>query len=324
MKTRAPMGWLYASAGALRRRAHDLGLLPTHRVSVPVISVGALAPGGSGKTPVTRLLAELLEARGLRVGVITSGYRGARRGAVCRVDLSAGAALAARDHGDEAALLARWLPRAVVVCGRDRVAAARRAVDQGAQVLVVDDGFQHRRLERDLDLLMVDEPRGWLLREPASAERFAHLIWCHRRDGGDGNADRGARSAEELETKVWSRNVPRSLLNMDGGEVGRSSDLRGKRVFLLAGVARPDAFEALVRHLGARVVGRIFVGDHRALRPRHLRRASRARPDLLLCTEKDAVKLAGPHVGPDLLALACDVELTSGRELLDQALEKII
>ncbi len=315
MTPRRSIGRLLASAGALRRRAHDLGLLASHGVSVPVVSVGALSLGGSGKTPVTRLMAETLEARGLRVGVITSAYGGARKGEVCRVNLQRSAlAQAAHEHGDEAALLAAWLPGCVVTCGRDRVAAARRAVDEGAGVLVVDDGFQHRRLRRDLDVVMVDEPRGWLLREPASTERLAHLLWCHRRDGGDPPGRQG---------RVESRNAPRALRSVDGVSVGQPAELRGQRVYLLAGVARPHAFEALARRLGARVVGRKFVGDHRALRPRHLRQAARTRPDLVLCTEKDAVKLSSSAVSPDLVALACDVELTAGQDLLHQAIEKL-
>lgn len=323
MKALAPLSWIYSGAGALRRQAYDLGLLATHKVEVPVISVGSLSPGGSGKTPATRLLATRLLARGLRVGVVTSGYGGELRGTVSRVKVPIGVHhLGLREvsaFGDETSMLANWLQEAVVVCGRDRVKAARRAVSHGAQVIVVDDGFQHRRLERDLDLLMVDaqddQRRSALQREPPAAARLAHLQWCHRRDG------RAPAAAEAHD--VASRNVARALLDRDGCEVGSAADLAGQRVFLLAGVARPHAFETLVGDLGARIVGRCFVGDHRPLRSRHLRRAARCRPDLLLCTEKDAVRMSGSDLALDLVALTCDVLLTAGQRRLDLALDQL-
>ncbi len=313
-----PLGWIYSGAGALRRQAYSAGLLSIHRVNVPVLSVGSLAPGGSGKTPVTCLLASTLRARGLTVGVVASGYRGEHRGDVGQVDLSDGLLPAVRAFGDEAALLARWLPGVPVICGRDRVAAARHAVELGAQAVVVDDGFQHRRLERDLDVLMVDAPgapdRSLLQREPSSAAGLADLQWCHGRDG---------QIPRSPGAQVLSRNVPKALLAWDGREVGVAGDLADQRVFLMAGVARPRAFEALALSLGARVAGRAFVGDHRRLGPRHLRRAIRARPDLILCTEKDAVRMAGAPLARELVALACDVELTGGRRCLQQALDQL-
>ena len=314
-----PLGWLYSGAGALRRQAYGAGLIATHGVPVPVISVGSLAPGGSGKTPVTRLLATILAARGLEVGVVTSAYRGASRGTVGRVDLTAGTGSvpgAVRAFGDEAALLAGWLPRAVVVCGRDRVGAARRAVELGAQVVLVDDGFQHQRLERDLDLLMVDAPgelRG-MLREPAATARLADLRWCHHRDG---------RRPVVSDAQVESRYLPRALLGWDGGEVGSPGDLDGRRVFVLAGVARPAAFETLARDLGARVVGHCLLGDHHCFSRRHLRRAARTRPDLILCTEKDAVRMAGDPLARDLVALVCGVEFTAGERRLERRLDQL-
>ena len=322
MNLLGPLKWIYSSAGALRRRAYRAGLLPTHGVAAPVISVGSLAPGGSGKTPVTRFLARELTARTLPVAVVASAYGGARRGTVARLDLSSGGpgqlARAVRDHGDEAALLASWLPDALVVCGRDRVGAARRAVELGARVVVVDDGFQHRRLERDLDLLLVDDPGETsgprFLREPASAGRLAQLTWCHRRDG---------RPPTETGAHIASRYLPRALLAWDGGHVGAPGDLAGQRVYILAGVARPAAFETLARDLGARVVGSCFAGDHRMLKRHHLDRARRARPDIILCTEKDATRMAGSPMARELVSLACDVLLTRGARHLQRALDQL-
>lgn len=312
-------GWLLRGAGALRRKAYSAGLLRTMELSVPVISVGALTLGGSGKTPVTRLLARTLTDRGLTVGVVNSAYGGALRSSVHPVDLGCQSlASAVRASGDEAVMLARWLPDALVVCGRDRLGAARRAVDLGAQVVLLDDGFQHRRVARQLDILMVDDAAdvSLLMREPASAARHAQLRWRHQRDGRTRDPGSGA-------IEIESRNVAVSLLGPRGEQTADAATLAGQRVYVLAGIARPAAFARLVKDLGANVVGQQFVGDHSPLRPRHLRRAARLRPDLLLCTEKDLVRMSGDAVVRELWGLTCEVRLARGQQLLDCALKQI-
>jgi tetraacyldisaccharide 4'-kinase len=333
-----PLSWTYGQAAGFRRRAYETGRLAIHRIPAPVISVGALAVGGSGKTPVTRWVADQLLGAGLRVGVVHGGYGGAARGVPCAVTSAArwdpGAA---RWFGDESILLARWLERAVVVCGRDKVAAARLAVAAGAQVVVVDDGFQHQRLHRDTDIVIHDAapvvplPAG-RAREPGWALQRADVVWCHRRDGypdapvaacstghGAGSAsrrrgpDRGSGSAAHL-ADVLSRNVPCSVLRGDGSRVGSATDLCGKRVFLLAGIARPEAFEVLVRGLGARVVGRAYVGDHRRFAARHFRRAARTGAEVLLWTEKDSARMGGVVEAREVLALSCGLEILRGAD----------
>jgi hypothetical protein len=165
----------YSVAVRLRNRAYDLGLKRTYRVEVPVVSVGNLTLGGTGKTPLVEHLARWFRAAGLRVCILSRGY-GAADGAA----------------NDEAQVLAENLPEVPHLQGRDRVALARRAIDvHHAQVLLLDDGFQHRRLARDLDLVILDAldplggnnlfPRG-LLREPLSSLRRADLILLNRAD----------------------------------------------------------------------------------------------------------------------------------------------
>jgi tetraacyldisaccharide 4'-kinase len=313
-----PLSMAYGSAALLRRLAYRAGLLRSVRVAAPVVSVGSLAVGGSGKTPVTRHLAEELLAAGLRVGVVHDAYGGSLRGEARLDPTLRWSAGAARCYGDEALMLAGWLERAIVTCGRDKLAAARLAVEHGAQVVIVDDGFQHLRLHRDLDVVLDDGPMLPLPagpgRELGLARRSADLLWRHARDGAGpaGPAD------------VVSRSRPSHLLGVDGRDLGPAAQLAGRRVFLLAGIARPSAFARLVAGLGALVVGRAFVRDHRAISERRLRRAARARPDLVLCTEKDAVRLAGEAWAADVVALCCRVELVGGAERLHRALDRAV
>lgn len=309
----------YAGLAALRRSAYERGWLRTVRVAVPVVSVGALRAGGSGKTPVAAFLAARLAARGRRVGVVCGGYRGREHG---REQIVPPAARrepgAAARFGDEAVLIAGWLgERGLVVAGADKLAAARLVAARGAEVVVVDDGFQHLRLARDLDVLLEDEPSPPFPlgdgREGPTAAARADLRWYHRRDGG---------AAVPGAAAVASRLRPARLLELTG-EVRREpvSALRGQRVCLLAGIARPGAFAALVTSLGATVCATIFVGDHRVPGPRTLARAARSGADLLLCTEKDAARLLGRRGVPRALhALGCEVELLRGEDTLALAL----
>jgi tetraacyldisaccharide 4'-kinase len=309
----------YAGLAALRRSAYEQGWLRATRLEVPVVSVGALRAGGSGKTPVAALLAARLAASGRRVGVVSGGYRGRER---ARAQIVPAAARrepdAAARFGDEAVLLAGWLgERGLVVAGADKLAAARQAAASGAEVVVVDDGFQHLRLARDLDVLLEDEPSPPFPlgdgREGAGAAARADLRWYHRRDGG---------AATPGSAPVASRYRPAQLIELDG-EARREplSALRGQRVCLLAGIARPGAFAALVTGLGATVCATVFVGDHRVPGPGAFARAARSGADLLLCTEKDAPRLLGRRGVPrELHALRCEVELCRGEDALALAL----
>jgi tetraacyldisaccharide 4'-kinase len=311
-----PLAWIYGGMGLLRRRAYHAGLLPRQRLPIPVISVGAVAAGGTGKTPVTRWLAASLCSRGARVGVVHGAYRGNERHRVTRLAPSIGwEPGAARRFGDEAILLASWLPEAIVTCGRDKAAAARLAFEQGAELILLDDGLQHQRLRRDVEIVMLGED-GDLLpfpvgdgREFASACRVADLFWHHRRDG----RATGLGAAE-----VESRYRASALLNPEGRLLGAPRDLAGLRVVLLAGVARPEAFARLVEDLGATIVKTLFIGDHRSFRRSHFRMAARLRPDVLLCTEKDAARMRGQRDAGDLVTLSCEVELIKGESIVDR------
>ncbi len=297
---------VFRAASALRRAAYRAGIFETCSAGAPVISVGNLVAGGAGKTPVVIHLAERLHTAGVRVGVVSRGFGGHARG-----PLDVQAETAWRLCGDEALLLARRLPFAHVVVGRDRVAAARRAVQRGAEVVLVDDGFSHLRLHRDLDLVVLDDerpfgngrllPRGPLRELPQALHR-AGLLWRTSARPGDG---------------------VRSRLRVVQPEM-----IRGRRLVALAGIARPESFRRTLVEAGARVESLVEKGDHApfsdaALRA-VLRTSERTHADAVAVTEKDAMRLPAWCGAEAFVVVRVEVELLAGAELLDEALARVL
>lgn len=291
----APLALVY---GLLVRAWHllfDAGLRKAVRVEgAQVVSVGNLVVGGAGKTPVVMHLANEGIRRGFKVAVLSRGYGRASRAVR---SFTSAALPPVREVGDEPRLIARRCPGVTVFVGADRVALARAAVAQGNDLLILDDGFQHRRLARDFDVLVeAGLGNGWVLpagplREPASGRRRATHVWG--RDGTEGHLQ-----ARHAITKVRSPN-------------GEPLSLEGKAVLLLLGVARPDLVEKSVAALGASIVGKHVHADHHVFTSFELAAArleAEEKGALLVTTEKDAERL--PERSACVLVL--DVEVLKG------------
>jgi len=282
-----PLSLLFASLAALRRRLFALGWKKAERLPVPVIVVGNIAVGGSGKTPVALWLAAELRARGHRPGIVSRGYGGSVDG-VAEVPPGGDPGR----FGDEPVLMAT-LSGCPVFVGRDRPAAGRAllAAHPGVDVLIADDGLQHYRLARDVELVVVDEATlGNRLRLPAGPLResvgrlaAATLVLAH------GELSPALRQAMGP--------VPVFGFHLAGGafeRVGRRAerctpaDLRGRCIHAMAGIGRPERFFAQLEGMGLVITRRPFA-DHHVFTP-----ADVAVPpgDVLLMTEKDAVKCA--------------------------------
>jgi tetraacyldisaccharide 4'-kinase len=321
-----PLAWVHAGAARLRRALHRRGLFREARLGCRVACVGSLVSGGAGKTPAAAWLASRLASRGHRVAIASRGHAGRRRERVLVVSdgrrLHAGGGAA----GDEALVLAAHAPGVPVLVARDRELAGLRALALfGAEIVVLDDGYQHHRLRRNLDVLMFDAGRGLgngfllprgPLREPIDAMRYAHAV---------GIVD--GEPVPELESalarycpgafRFRARRRPSALRPLAGGAPRSPGALRGSEVGLLAGIAGPESLRRSVLSLGARVVAERCFPDHHRYRPRDVAGLARAAP-LWVTTEKDAGKIQPAWVaGVDVQVLAIELEVAEERSVLD-------
>ena len=293
---------LYARGAAWRRRWYERHPEARRRLSRPVVSVGALAVGGSGKTPVAALVAELLRDAGERPAVLSRGYRRRvrTRDDVVVVREPDGLRADVDVAGDEPRMLAERLEGISVVVGRDRYLAGHLAETRlGATVHVLDDGFQHLGLARDVDLLLVraDDLRqptlpGGRLRERPHAARGADALIVEA-----GSSAAAAAVAAGLGVATWFRQhrALGGLQPIAGSPAGERAAGRD-RVLAVAGIAAPERFRNALAAAGFEVAGTLAFADHHRFTVADVRRiAADARAfaaDLVLTTEKDAVRLA--------------------------------
>lgn len=318
---------LYGFAVRIRNRRYDRGRSETHRSEAIVISVGNLTTGGTGKTPIVCFLAQWLRRRGLRVAIVSRGYG--------RGDA---------DLNDEALELHDRLPDVPHVQDPDRVEAARVAVEElESQVILMDDGFQHRRLERDLDIVVIDAtcpfgydhllPRG-LLREPIASLGRANLVMLTRCGLVDG------ASLEAIENRVRDVNSrvplvrcdhrPASLREFPDRELPLES-LHASSVAVVSAIGNPSAFEKTVESCGAVVVASRQLGDHDPY-DRDTVQALREwiesiddPIDQVICTHKDLVKLRTDRLaGKPLRALLIELSIDQNADALEEVMAKVV
>jgi tetraacyldisaccharide 4'-kinase len=279
----APLGALYGASVAFKAR-HARPFDP----ELPVICVGNLTAGGSGKTPVAIALADMLRAQGHTPYFLTRGYGGS----------TSGPALASRGHtaqvmGDEALLLARTAP---TIVARDRAAGARMAIDKGATVIVMDDGHQNFSLRKSLSLVVVDAESGFgnALQIPAGPLREPVTQGLARADAvivmNEGTPDLAGYRGPVL----------RAHLAADAGAFA------SKNVFAFAGIGRPEKFVASLEAVGAHVTGSCFFPDHHPYTEGEIAQLKALAADAeLVTTEKDFVRLStGQRQGIRLLKIA--------------------
>jgi tetraacyldisaccharide 4'-kinase len=308
-----------------RNALYDAGWLPQREVSVPVVSVGNLTLGGTGKTPCVEYLARWCRTRGRRVAILSRGY-GSRRG-----------------PNDEARLLFANLPDVPHLQGPDRLALARRAVEElASDVLVLDDGFQHRRLARNLDVVLIDAtcpwgygrlfPRG-LLREPVEGLRRAGAVLLTRCDQA---SEADLRDLERIVRRIapWAavaRARHRPVEVLGGGDQRLTlDDLRGKPALAFCGIGNPWSFRLALERLGLRILAFHAFPDHHSYGESTLQLLSawigaHGEDVLVLTTQKDWVKLPDGQIGSRMVqALRIALEIESGREEVEARLTAAI
>lgn len=313
----APLAWLFGAGVRARNALYDAGVLASQPLGLPTVSVGNLTVGGTGKTPMSAWVAAWLAARDARPGILLRGY------------------------GDDEPLVHRHLtPAAVVVPDADRVAGARRARLAGADVLVLDDGFQHRRARRDVDLVLVAAEQGAARRLlPAGPLREGRRA-LGRADALIVTRKRASYAEADAVAAAWSTGhagLPTVLVRFAAGPLravpatpGTDSpppSLTGARVLAISAIGDPRSFEEQLRAMGARVESAAF-GDHHPFRDADIDGlVARARAaDVALCTLKDAVKLQGrwPRQAPPLWYLSQVVIVERGEQVLEDLLGRLI
>jgi tetraacyldisaccharide 4'-kinase len=329
----------YGGAVRARNRLFDSGFLKQRRIGCPVISVGNLTVGGTGKTPMVILLAGMLKDRKLRPAVLSRGYGGKNRADVLVVSDGKRVLAGPDEAGDEPVLIARRLRDIPVLAGPKRVITGKYALEHfGVDAILLDDGFQHRYLKRDLDIVLLDSrqplgngfllPRGPLREPPSALGRADVLAFTRSERGSAGPVDERLSGILSGRVFLRTRVRPTSFTAPDGEERPLSF-LQGKRVFAFAGIAQPDSFRQTIESMGAVIAGFRAFPDHHRYRAEDLGRiqneAGLARADILLATEKDVVKLSGASQPPPWVhALAIETEIVEGREHLEDALRGIV
>lgn len=304
---RRALASVYGAAVDRRLARYRDGRLAVGRLGAWVVSVGNLTVGGTGKTPAAIYIADCLQCQGRRVAVLSRGYKGRSRSPIGVVSDGERVRMAPAVSGDEANLMARALPGVPVLAGKDRLLLGRFAVERfKSQALVLDDGFQHLRVARDVNLLLLDAARPWgngrllpagSLREPrAEAARATAFLLTRVGESTDGLEAELARDFPGRPV-FRSRHRPVAWKNPSQGGTRPADNLEGRPVLAFCGLARPEHFLASLEGLGVNVAGFVAWPDHFQARPGHLRYlAAKARSlgvNTAVTTAKDAVKLSG-------------------------------
>jgi len=328
----------YGGAVRARNRLFDLGVLRQEKVGCPVVSVGNLTVGGTGKTPMVILLAGMLRDRGMRPAVLSRGYGGKSTSDVLVVSDGRQILAGPEEAGDEPVLIARRLKGIPVLAGAKRALTGRYARENfGVDVMVLDDGFQHRWIHRDLDIVLLDSrqplgnglllPRGPLREPPAALVRAGVIVFTRSEDSTGPSMDKELSGILSGRPVLRTRIRPTKFVGADGTELPLSF-LARKKVFAFAGIAQPDSFRQTLEGLGGVIAGfRAFPDHHRYTAEdwgRIEHDAGLVRADLVLATEKDLVKLQG--IGQALSrihGLSIETEILEGRDRLEEALRQV-
>lgn len=315
----------YTLAVTLRNRRYDAGRAEILSVDVPVVSVGNLTLGGTGKTPFVAWLARWFRRHGVRVSIVSRGY-GAEDGA----------------PNDEALELEERLPDVPHLQNVDRAAAARIAVEElETELVILDDGFQHRRLARQLDIVLLDAlcpwgynhvfPRG-TLREPLAGLRRAQVVALSRSELIESNQREAIRSRalRYAPQAVWVETTHRPAEWIGRGESPQPIDsLRGRRVAAFCGLGNPAGFRRTLAQCGVEVSAFREFADHHAYSRQDVESlaewAARSQADAVVCTHKDLVKIGLSQLaGRPLWALAIDLTVLSGEAELAAVLGRLL
>jgi tetraacyldisaccharide 4'-kinase len=291
----------YFAAVKLRNYLYTKNILKSHAVNAVVISIGNITLGGTGKTPLVVWLHKYLQKKQINCAILTRGYKTQTKGRATSYERRAAAI-------DEPGILTENCPQAKVIVNPDRIAGAAEAINKfAAEVLIMDDGFQHRRLARDLDIVTIDatQPFGYemifpagLLREPVASLKRADTVVITRCDqipeNESGKLEKQLRAINPDMLITKSIHAPVSVQTMDGKQTGLDQ-LKKKKIFAFCGIGNPEAFLDTIKDLGAELVGSKIYDDHYHYTDVCLadiyEKAEHNGADLVLTTQKDWTKI---------------------------------
>ena len=280
----------YRLGAQLRNWLYNNKILPVKKAPFPIVSVGNIAFGGSEKTPLVMELLSLLQEKGYKPAMIARGYRGKweKKGGT----LSNGRSILGtwEDSGDEPFLVAQNMPQVGIFVGKDRWKSCQRAYRLGFDVGVLDDGFQHRRLHRELDIVIYNPEKKELLREPRSSLKRAHILLIK-------SPDKIKKKKFFLQITTFFYSVQsRGFYKLGEREEVKAESLKGKKAIAFCGIARPERFLSLLQKEGIVPLSFLAFHDHHPFPPssieKILDRCKGSGTEVLIMTEKDAVKLA--------------------------------
>ncbi len=324
----------YGLIGKVRVALYQCGILKMRALHCPVISIGNLTVGGTGKTPVVIALANWLHNQGKRVGVMSRGYGRDDERQIILVSDGQQTLVDPHQGGDEPVLIATRCPGVPVIVGADRYAAGIQLLRRfSCNVLILDDGFQHLPLQRDANLLLVDAesrfgnghllPRG-PLREPSSSIKRATALIVTRASSTEKNVleSLDASAAGEMPIGV-SRFVLTSFVNLRTGEVLAQEMMRGKHCIAFCGIANPTSFSRMLENASVMIQELLSFPDHWRYTSEDLQKiwesAEGCAPKIVITTEKDAVKIR--HQLPEFLevfAARIELEWITGQQAIEE------
>ena len=330
------LSWLYQIAIGCRNWAYDRGWLKRYTPPVPVvISVGNIVAGGTGKTPVTLMLAKEFYQQ-VPLAILSRGYRSAAEKLSNPIILSRGQGPMhpASYCGDEPFMLSQNLPKAFVFVGKDRHKSSLMAARAGAQLILLDDGMQHRRLARDFEVVVMDAcdpfgqgyflPRGFLREGLKALSRADLIVLNHVHDRERFLATRKKIARYTTAPVVATKIEVEAVLDLQGYPV---ESLKNKRVGVFCGIAHPDYFENTVLSLGAYIVASYPIADHVDYDPEALAtfaiNCREQGAEYLVCTEKDRVKLVDSlELAIPVIWVRMKLAFVEGKSLWDQFIEQ--
>lgn len=316
---------LLRAAVALRHLSYSLGIFSEKPAKIPVVSVGNISAGGTGKTPFVQFLSQQL--RSYRIAILSRGYHSHSEHQKMPRQVN----IHSKDaelYGDEPLWLASTLPHAQVFVGKDRIKACHMAEDQQAELIILDDGMQYRQLKRDVEIVMVHAkdplgkgfflPRGWLRESPKRLRHTDYVVVNGIKDEGHLHEIRKILSDFYQGPLIGVSYTP-----MDGQQ------FHLEKVAAFCAIARPDSFFQSLEECGATIVDSLIGMDHRSFSREALRSFCRSAKTkgahALVCTEKDAVKLPEPlDLELPIKILNMKIEVTAGQDSWKELLDRVI